>query len=241
MQSTRATHFETQANVRKARADRGAAEARLRVAKADLALAKTMLAYATIKAPYDGIVTRRDVDTGHFVQPASAGGGSPLLAVARTDKVRIFVEVPEMEAPYVDADDPVEVKVQALPERTFDAVVVRTSWSLVEVNHSLKAEVDVANPAGLLRPGMYSAVTIRLDDRPDVLTVPAVSIVRKGNETYCMCVVSGTIEKRLVKLGLRSGSDVEVVSGLDASAEVVVKEPGALQPGQEVDITPVAK
>ena len=241
VQSARAAHYGVQANVRKARADQGAAEARLRVAKAELALAKTMLAYTEIKAPYDGIVTRRDVDTGHFVHPASTGESSPLLAVARTDKVRIFVDVPEMEAPYVDADDPVQVKVQALPASAFDAVVVRTSWSLLEVNHSLKAEVDVANAHGLLRPGMYATVTIRLDERPDALTLPAVSIVRTGNETYCMCVVSGKIEKRPVELGLRSGSDVEVTSGLDVNSEVVLKEPGALQAGQQVGITPAAK
>ncbi len=241
VRSARAAHFEAQANVRKARADQGAAEARLRVANAELALANTMLAYTEIRAPYDGVVTSRDVVTGHFVHPASAGESRPLMAVARTDKVRIFVDVPEMESPYVDADDPVQVKVQALPAREFDATVVRTSWSLLEVNHSLRAEVDVLNSHGLLRPGMYAAVTIRLDERPDVLTLPAVSIVRSGQETYCIGVVSGKIEKRPVQLGLRSGSDVEVLSGLDAESEVVLKEPERLRAGQHVLRTPAAK
>jgi HlyD family secretion protein len=240
-QSSRAAHYEAQANVGKARADRGAAEARLRVAKAELARAKTMLAYTEIKAPYDGMVTRREVDTGHYVHPAGADDTSPLLVVARTDKVRIFIEVPEMEAPYVDAGDPAQVKVQALPASQFDAAVVRTSWSLLEINRSLRAEVDVPNPHGLLRPGMYATVTIRLDERPDALTLPATAVVRDGNATYCMCIESGKIDKRPIELGLRSGSEVEVISGINEDSAVVLKEPEKLRPGQPVLVAPAAK
>lgn len=240
-ESSRAVYLEAQANVGKARADHGAAEARLRVAKADLARATTMLAYSEIKAPFDGTVTRRSVDTGHYVHPATAGGDEPLFVVARTDMVRIFVEVPEMEASYVNTGDPALVKIQALEAKSFDAEVVRTSWSLLEANHSLRAEVDVANPRGLLRPGMYASVTIRLDERPDVLSLPATAIVREGNDTSCMLVESGKVARHPVQLGLRSGSDVEIVSGLDQNAVVVLTQPGILQPGQPVQVTPQAK
>jgi RND family efflux transporter MFP subunit len=241
VESARAAYYEAQANVGKSRADQGAAEARLQVAKALLARARTMLAYTEIKAPYDGMITRREVDTGHFVQPATAGDAKPLFVVARMDKVRIFVEVPELEAPYVDAGDPAQVRVQALETMRFDAQVVRTSWSLLEVNRSLRAEVDVPNPSGLLRPGMYATVTIRLDERSDALILPAVSILREGDKTYCMCVESGRIQKRPVELGLRSGGEVEVTSGVDADCEVVLKGPEALKAGQQVRLTPPAK
>ena len=241
LQSSRAGYYEAQANIGKARADQGAAEAHLRVAKAELARANTMLAYTEIKAPYDGIVTRREVNTGHFVQPASAGDAKPLLVVARTDEVRVFIDVPEMEAPYVDADDQALVKVQALPTHQFDANVVRTSWSLIELNHSLRAEVDVPNSHGLLRPGMYAAVTIRLDERPDALTLPATAVVHDGAAAYCMCVVAGRIEKKAIEIGIRSGGDVEVVSGLDENSVVVLKEPETLKEGQQVLVAPTAK
>ncbi len=240
VESARATYDEAEVNIGKARADQGAAEAQLRVAKADLARASTMLAYTEIKAPFDGMVTRREVDTGHYVRAASPADAVPLLTVARTDKVRIFIDVPEMESPLVDPGDTAKVRVQALPDSQFDANVTRTSWSLLELNHSLRAEVDVPNAHAMLRPGMYATVTIQLDEKSDALTVPASAIVREGDETYCMCVESGKINKKHVALGLRSGSDVEVASGLDDAAVVVVKEPATFRQGQEVQVAPPA-
>jgi HlyD family secretion protein len=233
-QSARTASYEAQANVGKAQADLGAAEARLRVARADLARAKTMLAYTQIKAPFDGTVTRRDVNTGHFVQPAGGDAGKPLMVVDRTDQVRIFVNVPEMEAPYVDAGDPVAIRVQALAAREFDAAVVRSSWSLQESNRSLRAEIDVPNPHGVMRPGMYATATITLAKRENALVVPATSIVRDADGTACMAVDDGKIVRRPVELGLRSGSEIEIQSGIGENQLIVFKQPETLKPGQPV-------
>ena len=240
-ESARTAAYEAQANIGKAQADQGAAEARLRVAKADLAHAKTMLGYTQIKAPYDGTVTRRDVDTGHFVQPASGGTGKPLMVVARTDTVRIFVNVPEMEAPYVDAGDPAKVRVQALSASEFDANVVRSSWSLQESNRSIRAEIDVPNPHGVMRPGMYATATIKLAERENALVAPAAAILRDADGTACMIVEDGQIVRRPVELGLRSGSEIEIESGVDENQLIVQKQPETLKPGQTVGITAPAK
>lgn len=240
-ESARAAAYEAQAMVGKAKADQGAAEARLRVAKADLAHAKTMLSYTQLKAPYDGTVTLRDVDTGHFVQPANEGAGKPLMVVARTDTVRIFVNVPEMEAPYVDANDPAKIRVQALTASEYDAKVVRSSWSLQESNRSIRTEIDVPNPHGVMRPGMYATATIKLAERDNALVVPAAAIVRDADGTACLIVEDGKIERRPVELGLRSGSEIEIVSGVDENQLVVLKQPEILKPGQAVGVTPPAK
>ena len=240
-ESARTAAYEAQANIGKAQADQGAAEARLRVAKADLAHAKTMLGYTQIKAPYDGTVTRRDVDTGHFVQPASGGTGKPLMVVARTDTVRIFVNVPEMEAPYVDAGDPAKIRVQALSASEFDANVVRSSWSLQESNRSIRAEIDVPNPHGVMRPGMYATATIKLAERENALVAPAAAILRDADGTACMIVEDGQIVRRPVELGLRSGSEIEIESGVDENQLIVQKQPETLKPGQTVGITAPAK
>ncbi|HEX5104792.1 MAG TPA: efflux RND transporter periplasmic adaptor subunit, partial [Pirellulaceae bacterium] len=117
--AAQAAQRESEAGIRNAEADHDAAKARHKVAAANLAYAQTMLAYAEIKAPYDGVVTQRNVDTGHYLQP-SAVGQRPLLVVARTDQVRIFVDVPELLAGYVNSGeqgDPATVNVQALPGR----------------------------------------------------------------------------------------------------------------------------
>lgn len=234
--AAQAAHAEAQANVRKAQADEAAAQARVQVADADLQYARTMLAYGEIKAPYDGVVTARNVDTGHYVHPASGGAGQPLLVVARTDMVRIFVDVPELEAALVDAGDPAIVRVQALAGREFEATVTRTGWSLDTSNRSLRTEIDIPNTDGLLRPGMYAIAVIRLDERPDVLTLPTSAIVQDGSGACCWCVTSGHTVRTPIEVGLRVGDEVEVLSGLDSSQVVALTKADSLQEGQQVEV-----
>lgn len=235
VQSAEASAREAKAMIVKAEAELWAAGARLGVAKADLARAKTMLGYADIVAPFDGVVTSRSIDTGHFVQPAS-GGAKPLLAVARTDKVRVFLDVPEMDAGMVNIGDPAILRIQALKSKEIRAAVTRTSWSLDVSNRSLRAEVDVPNENSLLRPGMYATGIIELDRREDALTLPVTAIVRNGEETYCCSVVSGKIERPRIQLGLRSGPDVEVLSGIDETSVVVLVRGDSLKVGQAVEV-----
>lgn len=211
--------------IAKSEADSQAAEARAAVAEADLAEAKTMLSYRELQAPFDGVVISREVDHGHFVQPASGVGAKPLAAVARTDRMRVALDVPEMEAGLVDVDDPVEFRVQALRGVELQGKIARISWSLDAGNRSLRAEVDVPNVNSTLRPGMYATGVIELDRRDEALTLPASAIVRNGAEAACMVVENGKVTRRPVQPGLRVGPDVEIVSGLSETSEVVTVRP----------------
>jgi HlyD family secretion protein len=234
--SARTSFHEAQARIGTADADKIAAEARHKVAIAAVDRVSTMLGYTEIRAPYAGTITRRTIDTGHFVQPTSGPQSTPLLEVARTETVRIFVDVPELEAAQVDAGDPAEVRVQAADAEVIRAAVTRTSGALVESNHSLHVEIDVPNAAGRLRSGMYATVTIRLDERPEAIVIPATAVIRDGPATLCCVVRDGKIERRPVELGLRSGGFVEVRSGLDVETSIVVKQPELFRDGQEVRI-----
>jgi HlyD family secretion protein len=234
--SARTGFHEAQAKIGTAEADKVAAEARHQVAIAAVDRVKTMLGYTEIRAPYAGTVTRRTVDTGHFVQPVSGPQSTPLVEVARTDTVRIFVDVPELEAGQVDVGDPAEVRVQAADGPVIRAAVTRMSGALVESNHSLRVEIDVPNAAGRLRSGMYATVTIQLDERPEAIVIPAAAVVREETATFACVVRDGTIERRPVELGLRSGAFVEVRSGLDEHTPVVIKQPELLRDGQDVRI-----
>ncbi|OHB83005.1 MAG: hypothetical protein A2V98_06270 [Planctomycetes bacterium RBG_16_64_12] len=239
LQSTIAALTGAEANVLKDQADHTAAKAKHRVAQANLTQTITMLGYAEIKAPFDGVVTRRGVDTGHYVHPASGATTKPLLVVTRTDQVRIFVDVPEMEAPLVDGGETADtaiVRVQSLRHREFEAKVTRTSWSLDPSNRSLRTEIDVPNADGLLRPGMYATATILLEQRNDVLALPISAIVCEREESYCCCVESGKIERKAIALGLRSGDEVEIVSGLDDGHTVVLARGDSLEQGQKVEV-----
>ena len=239
VKSAEASLQAAQANVQKSQADFVAAGARRQVATANLARTKTMLAYAEIKAPFNGTITQRNVDTGHYVHPVTGGATEPLLVIVQTDKVRVFVDVPEMEASLVDAGDKPDsavVRVQSLGENAIDGTVTRTSWSLDKSNRSLRAEIDLPNADGSLRPGMYAKVDILLDQRNDVLTLPMTAIVREGGAAYCCIVESGKIDRRPIELGLRSGSDVEIRSGLDADQMVVLARADSLRQAQPVEV-----
>jgi HlyD family secretion protein len=244
VKSAEASLRAAQANVQKSQADLVAAGARRQVAAANLARTKTMLAYTEIKAPFKGRITRRNIDTGHYVHPVTGATAEPLLVVAQTEKVRVFVDVPEMEAPLVNADnrpDSVVVRTQSLGEKGIEGTVTRTSWSLDASNRTLRAEIDLPNADARLRPGMYAKVDILLDQRNEVLTLPMTAIVREGGATYCCIIESGKIERKPIELGLRSGNEVEILSGLNADQVVVLARADALKEGQPVEIIIVAK
>ncbi len=233
VKSAEAATKEAEANAAKAQADRSAAAAHVEVAKAELAHAGTMLEYAKIRAPFDGVITKRLIDTGHFVQPA-ASSVAPLLTVARADQVRVYVEVPEMEAANVKVGEPVVIHTQAMPSKDITAKVTATSWSLDPMNRSLRAIVDIANDGARLRPGMYAMATIELVRRENALTVPETAILRDGGKSYCNCVQNGKIKRQTVQLGKRGGPDVEILSGLSEDDEVVVTRTDTLSENQAV-------
>jgi multidrug efflux pump subunit AcrA (membrane-fusion protein) len=245
-----AARAESAAQVEKAKADVTVAEARLGVAEADERRLAAMLAYAQITAPYDGVVTKRLVDIGHLLQPtgAQADNGRPLFAVVRTDPVRIFVDVPEADAALVRPGTPARVLVQALQEREFEGRVTRSSWVLDTQTRTLRTQIDLPNPDGLLRPGMYATARVTAE-QPDALTVPAEAVIHRDDQSFVVRVEEGKAVLTPVKLGRRQGQRIEVLTkqtrppGSDGrrvwesftgSEEIVRSNPTSLAEGQPV-------
>ncbi len=168
-----------------------------------------MLKYSTLTAPFDGVVTVRNVHTGHLLKPGTTDTSEPLFVVVRTDRVRIFVDVPETEAAYVRPGTPARLRLQALKDRDVDAKVVRISWVLNPKNRNLRAEIELANPDETLRPGMYADATIFVDHT--VWAVPASSIQRKDDGNFCYLLRNGTAALVPVRIGARQGSMVELL------------------------------
>ena len=200
-----------------------------------MARVKALVDYTKIRAPYAGVVTERNVNRGDFVQPATAMSAKPLLTVARADVVRIFVAVPEMDSPRVEAGNSGYVNVQALPDRSFDGRVTRTSWAL-GANRTLNTELDLPNPLAVLRPGMYATAHIVLEERPHALSLPRSAIVREGKQAFCWVIERGEAQRTPVALGLQVGDDVEVTSGLRGDEPVIGSPTASLQQGQRVEV-----
>jgi RND family efflux transporter MFP subunit len=234
--SATAAFAQSEADVEKSRSEESAAVAALGVAKATRARAEAMLAYTRIKAPFKGVVTERNVDTGHFTQATRSADGRPLFVVSQSDTVRVFVDVPELEATWVDPGDAATVQVQALRNKDVKAKVTRTSWTLNQSNRSLRTEIDIPNEKHELRPGMYATVRITLEEHSNALVLPAAAVIYADSEAFCHTVDGGKITRRPIKLGIRSGGDVEVLEGLKGDETVVFLQPASLTPGQAVDV-----
>jgi RND family efflux transporter MFP subunit len=243
VQSAEAKQQQAEAGVATAKADLDAAIAKLRVARAELQQAETMLTYTELVSPFDGHVTSRNVDSGHYVHPASANVGKPLLTIANLQRVRVFVNVPESEAPWVDAGfsdttqgDTASISTGTSPGLAIQGRVTRTSLQIDPQSRSLIAEIDIDNSDLKLLPGTFATARILLEERADVMTLPIGAIVRNAGQTVCCMVVDGKIEHRSVTLGLRVADDVQIASGLNGDEIVVLARAGSLQPGQPVEV-----
>jgi RND family efflux transporter MFP subunit len=218
----------------KARSDVTAANATIKVARFDAQGTQAMRGYATIIAPYDGVITRRHVDVGDLTTPGTQG--DPLFIVARDDLVRITVSVPEMYATEVDPGDRAIVRLQAVSGKEFEGKVTRTSWALDAKNRTLRTEIDVPNPKGTLRPGLYAYATLIVEEHADALTVPGSAVVQQDSQTYCVAVADGRAVRKPVTVGLNDGAKVEILSGLRGDEAIVKAYASSLSQGQAVAV-----
>lgn len=227
-----------EAGVRKAKADKdkavadvAAVGAKLDVSKAEVGRLAALLGYARITAPFDGIVTHRAINTGDFL---SVAGKEGVFRVARLDPVRVVVQVPEADAELVGEGSPVRMTVQAIsgPDRT--GTVTRTSWSLEPGSRTLRAEVDVPNADGRVRPGMYiyARITAAL---PEAWAVPATAVGKVGDDAVVYLVEDGKAVRTLVQMLRGDGQFTQVAR---------YKKPGAVAwtdfTGAETVATPAA-
>jgi RND family efflux transporter MFP subunit len=152
--------------------------------------------------------------------------------------MRVFIAIPEHEAPLVDLGDEVTVEVQSPRGAELKGKVTRTSYALDDESRSLETIIDIDNEEGRLRPGMYAVARLKLDERKDVLTLPAAAVVRDGKEAYCYRLVDGKAAKTAIGLGIRVGDDFEVERGISEGDAVILNKAASLKDGQAVESMP---
>ncbi len=232
-----------EAQVAGARAEFQAVSADVDVAKADAAVAaasvarlKTLMNYATIRAPFDGVITHRHVDHGTFVRSAAEGVAQPLLRVAKTDRIRVVIEIPESDTPFVRAGTNVKIELKTLGDATINGVISRTAASIKPETRTMRAEVDLDNADGRLTPGMYALVTVLLDTRANATVVPSKAIRTSEDRTVVYLVVNGKAEPRPVEIGYDDGIWAEILSGLSSGDQVIIAADATVASGVAVEI-----
>ena len=192
--------------------------------------------YTRIVAPFNGVVTRRYVDTGALVQAGTNSNTQalPLVSVAETDLFRLTLPVPESAVPMIRLGCIVSVRVPSL-NRTFEGKVSRYADAVNQETRTMHTEVDVDNKNGSIVSGMYAEVSLTLSHKDSVLAVPIQAVTRNGSQASVLVVDSqGRIEEREVQLGLEGSNNVEVVSGLSPNEQVVVGSHAEFRPGDLV-------
>lgn len=235
--SAKAKYDESQSLIEKAEADRHATEAKLEVAEADAGRVQALLSYTKIRAPYDAVVSARNVHTGHLVQPGAGSGGKPLLVVVQSRVMRVFVDVPDIDAALLSLGSEVQVRFPptALEMRT--GTVTRTAWSLDSGSRTLRTEIDIANEDGKLRPGMYAHARLKVAERQNALALPKSAVFTAEGQTYCCTIgADDKIVRTRIDTGIRAGDEIEIVSGLTGDEAIIGVNAPAFREGQQVEI-----
>jgi RND family efflux transporter MFP subunit len=219
-------------------AQANSAHALVATRRADLQRLEVLRDYQEIVAPFAGIVTRRLVDPGTLVGPASAGGVA-MFEVANIEVLRVSVDVPDSYAGDISIGIEADVYSPRDPARTVKGTVTRSSGVLEQTTRTLRIEVDV--PGGdVVLPGAFVYVKLHVPREHAAPVIPASALVVRKEGTMVAKHDGGTVTVVPVKLGRDFGKEIEVVEGIAAGDEVVLQPPDTLESGESVEVVPTA-
>jgi RND family efflux transporter MFP subunit len=213
------------------------AEAAVKAGEADVRRLSALQSYEKVVAPFAGTITARNVDKGALVTSGSGSTVTSLFSIADSSGLRVFVDVPQNASAGVAEQQDADVLVRERPGKAFKAKVVRTARSLDPSTRTLRTELYLANPDGLLLPGMYVQVKLTVGNENPGVLIPARTLVL-GKEGPRVVVVTPAkrLELRTVKLGRDFGPEIEVTQGLDVKEQLVENPTNDLESGQLVRI-----
>jgi len=209
--------------------------------QAEVARLQQLQAYEKVVAPFDGVVTARRVDTGALVSADTTGPGREMFHMAATDKLRIYMAVPEIYSAAAVPGTTAKVTLDEFPGETFAGTLVRTSNAIDPASRTLNVEVDVDNPSGRLLPGAYAFVRFELPKRENTFIIPANALLFQSAGLQVAIVRDGAAVLVPIKIGRDFGDKVEVVEGLKATDDVILDPSDSLISGTKVTINPAKK
>lgn len=193
-------------------------------------------AYERITAPFDGIITARNVDPGHLVPASTAttAGGASIVTIARYRPLRVFVYVPQSVAPFIKDGDPATITVVQFPGRKFNGAISRHPEALSPDTRTMLVEIDLANDDALLYPGMYAAAMLTVTMGTGAPTVPDDSLVFRDGKVFVPVVRNRLLHLEEVTLGYDNGQTVEVTGDIDDKDKVALNVGQAARDGEHV-------
>ena len=213
------------------------AQANIKAQTAQIAVLHQQKDYQSVIAPFDGVITARNVDVGSLVQ-ADATSGTFLFTLMQSDTLRIQLYVPQDEAfglgPGVDA----VIRVPELPGRDFPGKVTRLADALQPGTRTLLTEIDVPNPDHALSPGVYCTVELKIPRKTPSLVLPSEAIIFNSKGLSVAVVEDGTARLHNVNVVRDFGTTIEVNAGVKDGDQVILAPPVDLADGQKVNVRP---
>jgi RND family efflux transporter MFP subunit len=195
-----------------------------------------------IYAPFSGVITRRNVDTGTLVNAGNGGSSQLLFSLAQTDPLRVYVNVPESAAPAIHTGLAATLELTQFPGRKFEGKVVRTAESIDPATRTLLTEVDVPNKTGELLPGGYAQVHLGVKIAGDRLQVPVNALLFRSEGLRAVLVdANHKLHLQPLTIGRDYGVTLEVLNGLRGGDWIVLNPADSLEEGQKVNVKEIAK
>jgi HlyD family secretion protein len=230
-----------QANLEAAKAGVNVAEANIQAQEATVNRLRTLAEFESVRAPFDGTVSVRNVDVGDLVN-ADTGSGTPMFTMVRDDVLRVSVNVPQSVATSMRDGLDAKVQVFELPGRTFSGKVARNSGALLSASRTLATEVDVDNAAHLLRAGLFVNVSFAIPREHPNVVVPAEALMFNQQGLQVAVINEDkSIHLQPVTVYRDSGASIELSDGLHGGENIVLAPPTSLQEGGKVKVASAEK
>lgn len=197
-----------------------------------------LVAFEKVTAPFDGVITARNTDIGQLVNAGNGGAPQELFRIAATNKLRIFLSVPQMYSRSAIAGVSADVTLTELPGRHFPGKITRNSEAIDATTRTLLTEVDVDNPSGQLLPGAFAEVHLKLTAGSAALVVPVTALIFRAQGLQIAVVRDHKADLVQVTMGRDFGTEVEITSGITAQDWIIINPPDSLTSGVAVHAEP---
>jgi RND family efflux transporter MFP subunit len=242
--ATRWDSLRASAAVSQQAADEKDSDQHAQAAQVDAALSnvdrlKAQKSFAKIVAPFDGVVTARNVDVGSLVK-AGENDGQPLFTVADIHQMRVYVPAPETYSAQLKDGMKATLELPEYPDRTFEATIVTTSHAIDQKSRTLLVELLANNEDGLLAPGAFARVHFVIPPDANALRVPASAIMFRDNSAQVAIALDNRIALKKVRILRDLGTEVEIAGGLSQEERVVTNPPDSIVDGEEIRVMQAA-
>ncbi len=218
--------------------DYAAKQATVQSAQANVKRLEELQSFEKIYAPFDGVITARNTDIGALIDSGSSGGTrTELFHIAQPDKLRVYVNVPEVYSQAAKPGLTADLALSEFPGRLFPGTLVRTAEAIDQSTRTLLVEIRVLNPTGTLLSGAYAEVHLKLPTATSAFILPVNALLFRAEGLRVAAVTDGHhADLKQITLGHDFGSEVEVIAGLTGDESIIVNPPDSIVAGEEVRI-----